>query len=180
MKPLTITGLALLFAVAIALEPAHGESNIDPSNEDKQFAWSETGAWINLEGDGANGVIVTPNYLAGFAWWQDFGWVNFGDGPPENDLHYSNATAEDFGVNNDGSGGLSGYAWSECCGWINFNTLAQGGSQVRISILTGEFSGYAWCEATGWIGFEGFPTHVARTAPENVGRSSTAAWYLYQ
>lgn len=141
------------------------QTNIDPDDTGNQYGWSESGGWMNLEGDVTSGVVVTPQFLSGFAWSEGFGWINFGDGSPDSGMAYSNATASDFGVNNDGQGNLSGFAWSESFGWINLDTTAGGGSRITINPQTGLFGGFAWTESTGWISFEGFPGDVARIVP---------------
>lgn len=160
---------------------SHGDTNIDPMATGNKYGWSTADRWLNLQGDLTSGVVVTPDYLYGYAWWQDFGWVHFGDGSPDNGIHYGNDAPTDYGVNNDGRGQLSGFAWSESCGWINFDTLASGGSRVRISPVSGGFSGYAWCEAGIWIGFTGFVDYAAATDPQNVIRRNPARhWPLYK
>jgi hypothetical protein len=63
---------------------------------------------------------------------------------------YGNTSATNYGVNNDGSGGLSGFAWSANAGWINFNPTHGG---VTVDPVTGGFEGYAWAENIGWIQF---------------------------
>jgi uncharacterized repeat protein (TIGR02543 family) len=65
---------------------------------------------------------------------------------------YLNTAANNYGVNNDGSGNLSGFGWSATAGWINFRPTH---GVVGIDPATGDFSGYAWSENAGWIRFAG-------------------------
>ena len=81
---------------------------------------------------------------------------------------YTNASASDFGVNHDGSGGLSGYAWGQNIGWLNFDTTGDGGSQVTVS-PDGAFSGYAWAQNVGWISFSsGYGAQLADTDGDTI------------
>ncbi|MDY6950446.1 MAG: hypothetical protein SWE60_02960, partial [Thermodesulfobacteriota bacterium] len=52
--------LAALFSAAILLCMMSCDENIDPDNDDSQYAWGENVGWINLEpeGDGGPGVEV--------------------------------------------------------------------------------------------------------------------------
>jgi hypothetical protein len=138
---------AIIILLAAANAPA--QTNVDPSATGNQFGWAENVGWANLEGDGANGVVVMPGGLAGFAWFENIGWVNFGNGS----FPYGQTSAVDFGVNHDGVGNLSGFAWGENVGWINFDTTGAGGSQVTINPATGLFDGHAWGENIGWVSF---------------------------
>jgi hypothetical protein len=110
--------------------------NIDPDDDDSQFAWGENAGWINFQPVYGPGVNVTDTDLSGLAWAENFGWLN---------LSPSSA-----GVVNDGYGNLSGYAWGENMGWVNFSPAGAG---VVIDPATGVFSGYAWGENIGWINF---------------------------
>ncbi|MCX6354058.1 MAG: hypothetical protein NTZ78_04020 [Candidatus Aureabacteria bacterium] len=92
---------------------------------------------------------IGSNILAGWIWLENCGWVCLGEGHPLNGEHYSNWSASDWGVNNDGQGNLSGFAWSEVSGWINFRT-----SHSRVHLdEPGQFYGYAWGENVGWMHF---------------------------
>ena len=50
--------------------------------------------------------------LAGYAWGENVGWINFDPNVP--------GDANDYGVTIDSEGNFSGYAWGENIGWINF------------------------------------------------------------
>jgi len=77
--------------------------NIVPGNIYARFF--DTDSLINFgltQGD----VTVTDDEIIGYAWAEDWGWINFAPALG--------------GVENDGDGNLSGFAWGETVGWINF------------------------------------------------------------
>jgi hypothetical protein len=129
--------------------------NIDPGNDNSQYAYGENIGWFNAEpsGDGGPGVEVEHNKLTGYMWLENIGWVSLSC------QNTSSCQTINFGVINDGSGQLSGYAWSENVGWINFSCLNKGNCDamnygVYIDTVSGEFSGLAWAENIGWINFD--------------------------
>lgn len=133
----------------IALAPISTAENIDPYDDNSQFAWGENIGWVNFEPSEGPGVTATDARLTGYAWAENIGWIN---------LSCRNAdtcvTAE-FGVSNDGLGNLSGFAWGENVGWINFNPVVPG-DPARYGVTiddNGNFSGWAWGENIGWIRF---------------------------
>lgn len=142
--------LSIIFSLALLFfcSAVYAAENIDPDNDDSQYAYGENVGWLNAEplGDGGPGVEVTDTALTGYMWCENIGWINLSP------VNYG-------GVFNDGSGNLSGYAWSENGGWISFScentdscdTAADYG--VTIDTATGEFSGFAWGENIGWINF---------------------------
>ncbi len=128
----------IFLALSLFLCPMRAiAENIDPDNNNSQYAYSENMGWLNTEPDGGFGVQVMDKKLMGYIWAENIGWICL------NPMDYG-------GVANDGRGHLSGYAWSENVGWINFNP-SNGG--VLIDPNTGVFSGYAWGENVGWISF---------------------------
>jgi hypothetical protein len=146
--------------VMVAATPAFAASNI--SSTDK-YAWGQNAGWQNAYADGTNGVVVTPDLLAGCIWCENVGWICVGGGTPVTPPHYSNTSAADYGVNHDGTGNLSGYGWGENIGWVAFDTSGTGGSRVTIN-PAGEFSGYAWSENIGWINMaSGYGVRLADT-----------------
>jgi hypothetical protein len=120
----------------------HAE-NIDPYNNDSQYAYGENVGWINFQPNEGPGVHVSSTKIVGYVWAENIGWIS---------LSCENTgTCETvgYGVINDGAGNLSGYAWAENIGWINFNPT---GGRVTIDD-NGNFNGYAWGENIGWINF---------------------------
>ena len=147
------TGLLLRLgccAVACLLTLAGARAlaeNIDPDNDNSQFAWGENIGWVNAEsgGDGGPGVQVEDDGLSGYMWGENIGWISL------HCLNEASCGTVDYGVLNDGAGNLSGLAWGENIGWVNFSPAT--GGRVTIDPSTGEFSGRAWSENTGWISF---------------------------
>jgi len=143
--------------------------------EGHNLIWGESIGWVNLRTAHAE-LKIGSNILAGWVWLENCGWVCLGEGRPLNWEHYSNRSACDWGVNNDGHGKLSGFAWSEVTGWINFRT---GHSRVYLN-ETSQFYGYAWGENVGWMHFgpggtvqylaKAYPGHWRKIGPESEGR----------
>ena len=90
-------------------------------------------------------MTVYDDYLKGFVWASNIGWLNVGAGTGS----YDNTTFDNYGVNNDGSGNLSGFGWSENAGWVSFSNVD---SQVTID-SEGNFSGYGYNANIGWTNF---------------------------
>lgn len=147
--------LAALCAAVIAIASAE---NIDPQNDNSQFAWGENVGWINAEPNatGNPGMQVSGTKVTGYMYGENIGWIN---------LHCENrgtCGAVQYGVTNDNLGNLGGYAWGENVGWISFcdqntpgtcNVGAASTYRVTIDPNTGIFAGYAWGENIGWISF---------------------------
>ncbi len=132
--------------------------NIDPANDDSQYAYAENVGWLNAEldtdGDGTpdEGVTVADFELTGWMWAENVGWISLSC------KNTGTCGVVDYGVENDGNGRLSGFAWAENVGWINFScdtldTCATTDYGVSIDASTGDFSGQAWGENIGWITF---------------------------
>lgn len=119
-----------------ATEVFSATGTIDPNNEGWSFAIipNQTETKLNFKCQNCN-VSVADNQLSGFAWSENFGWIN---------LNPTNG-----GVLNDGDGNLSGFAWGENAGWVNFNPNFGG-----VTIQDGFFYGSAWSENVGWIIFD--------------------------
>lgn len=150
------SAVPFLALVALCLLPAGVVSaeNIDPDNDDSQYAWSENVGWINAEpsGNGGPGIQVGDDELSGWMWGENIGWINLSC---KNRLSCASVV---YGVLNDGNGTLSGYAWAENIGWISFsctNTGSCGTANYGVTIddATGIFSGSAWAENVGWVSF---------------------------
>jgi len=140
---------AALAASAAVAAPAE---NIDPGEDEHQYAWGENVGWINAEpsGNAGPGVEVQDFQLAGWMWGENIGWISL------TCANTASCATASYGVANDGFGGLSGFAWSENGGWILFNpsTCAPDPTcGVRIDPATGYFNGRAWGENIGWVTF---------------------------
>jgi hypothetical protein len=110
-------------------------------------AYGANVGWVNFRGDVANGAVLGYTFCTGYVWSANCGWICLGNGPT-NGWHYSNAAANDWGVNHDGQGRLSGFAYGANIGWIQFE---QTNGRPRIDLLTGNLSGYAYGANVGWI-----------------------------
>ncbi len=130
------TMIALILGVSVLFCIAQYAPNIDPYDDDSQYAYGENIGWLNFEPSEGPGVTVTDTEVTGFVWAENIGWVNLAP-------NYG-------GVTNDRSGNLGGYAWGENVGWINFNPTGGG---VTID-NEGNFDGRAWGENIGWIHFQ--------------------------
>ena len=124
---LPAVALSALLMAAIAVASAE---NIDPVNDNSQFAWGENVGWINAEpsGPGGAGIQVASNKLTGYMYGENIGWIN---------LSCTNnntcGTTGNYGVTNNGQGKLGGYAWAENAGWISFSCLNTPASCASIS-----------------------------------------------
>ena len=125
--------------------------NIDPNNDDMQYAYGENVGWLNFEPDTGDGAQVAGDKLTGWVWAENIGWISLSC---ENT---SSCGTVSFGVTNDGAGNLSGYAWGENVGWISFscdNTASCVTADYGVTIdADSAFDGYAWAENVGWINF---------------------------
>lgn len=111
--------------------------------------------FISLQADATNGVAVGANFVEGFAYSGNVGWIFFGDGSPSNGIHYSNTNGSDTGVNvvnytSNPSGGeadLRGFAFGANIGWIQFEATGD----PRLELKTGTLRGFAYGANVGWI-----------------------------
>ena len=130
----------------VGLNNALAASNI---SESEKYAWSENVDWQNWRSYYAQATVET-NYLTGFVWAENIGWIKLGvdaGGP------YLNTDETNWGVNrNESDGTLSGYAWSENAGWINISPMYGGVTIDKNDPY--KFNGYAWSENVGWIHFQ--------------------------
>ncbi len=136
----------LFSLVLLLLYNGVSAENIDPDDDNSQYAWGENIGWLNLEpdGDGDLGVQVGEFKLTGYIWGENIGWIS---------LSCENTdTCEEnyYEVVNDGNGTLSGHAWGENTGWIDF-AASFGGVSID---ACGDFNGLAWGENIGWISFD--------------------------
>ncbi len=131
-------GLVLAAILVLSFASAYAE-NIDPNDNNSQYAYGENVGWFNFEPNVAGpnvGATVSSSKLTGFIWAENIGWINL-------------SPASYGGVVNDGAGNLSGYGWGENVGWINFGP-SYGGVTID---LDGDFDGWAWGENIGWLNF---------------------------
>jgi len=142
--------------------------------------WHAYGAnvgWLNARGDVSNGAVIGRSYCTGLVWSANCGWISLGNGPT-NGWRYSNASANDWGVNHDGLGRLRGLAYGANVGWISFET----NGDPRVSLLTGAMDGHAYGANVGWIGlsnaFAFVQTDRLDAGPDADGDGIPDAWEL--
>ena len=143
MKTKHLIGPVFIVSVLILCPANLCAENIDPNEDDSQYAYGENAGWLNFEPSQGDGTQVSQTQLTGYVWAENIGWINL-------------SPASYGGVLNDGGGNLYGYAWGENVGWINFDPNVPGDTNhygVTID-AEGNFDGWAWGENIGWIHFQ--------------------------
>ena len=130
-----IKNILLPLAVFVVFSNCYAE-NINPYDDDSQYAYGENIGWLNADPNTADGVQVASDKLTGYIWAENIGWINL-------------SPTSYGGILNDVAGVLSGFAWGENVGWINFNPV-NGGVTIDSD---GNFDGWAYGENIGWIHF---------------------------
>ena len=172
---------AILSLVVLSAPFVHATTNVDPVNK---YSWAGNIGWLNWAGDTVNGAVLVA-FTSGFVYSANTGWINLGDGSPDNGLQYSNTSAIDFGINIDSTSDpnfllMSGLAYSANVGWINFSVSPQTGAanRPRIERSTGKLLGYAWSANAGWLSLNSSPTaQVLVTIRTDV---LSKQWMLYR
>ena len=91
------TNTALILATLLALTARVGaQSTINSTNK---YAYGANTGWMDFRSSPTYGVAVGEVYLSGKIYAANFGWIRVGDGSPVNGHTYSNAAANDTGVN---------------------------------------------------------------------------------
>lgn len=141
----------IIMTIAAVIAGIGFAENVDPYDDESQYAYGENSGWLNFEPATGDGAQVTETALTGFVWAQNIGWISLSC---ENT---SSCGTVNYGLTNDGSGNLAGYAWSENVGWISFschNTSSCGTVSYGVTIDDrGSFAGWAWGENIGWLNF---------------------------
>ena len=159
--------LAIIVLSLLCCGSLHAE-NIDPYEDDSQYAYGENVGWLNFEPNTGDGAQVESDKLTGWVWAENIGWVSLSC---ENT---ASCPTVNYGVANDGSGNLSGYAWAENVGWINFDPTYGG---VTID-SQGNFDGYAWGENIGWINFALTEYYVKACVVTTEDLAEFVSWWL--
>jgi len=137
--------LALLFA--FSLQPLALLSAATTLNPTNHYAYGGNVGWVDGRGDTNNGAVIGEYVCSGSLYAANVGWISLGNGSPANGIQYQNASAGDYGVNQDGLGNLRGYAWGANIGWVTFESTGA----PRVDLVTGNFTGYAYSANCGWI-----------------------------
>src|SRR3990172_891230 len=102
--------LNIIFMIGISAEVVTAE-NIDPDNDDSQYAYGENVGHLNLKPASYGGVANDgAGNLSGYAWGENVGWINF--------------APTGGGVTIGSDGVFDGWAWGENIGWIHLKNLA--------------------------------------------------------
>jgi hypothetical protein len=112
-KKLRILGILIVFIISPALA-----ENIDPYEDNSQYAYSENTGWLNFEPATVDGAQVESEKLTGWVWAENIGWISFSCD------NSSSCGTVDYGVTIDEQGNFNGWAWSENVGWIHFNSAS--------------------------------------------------------
>ncbi|MEM1083449.1 MAG: hypothetical protein AAGI48_04960 [Verrucomicrobiota bacterium] len=162
----------MLILVTVALGAvAQAGSSIDPA---ARHSYGANIGWLDWQYDTSTpeGVTVSSYLLHGMIYSANVGWINTGAGTPANGRQYVQ-TAGEWGVNHDGSGGLTGYAYGANIGWISFDdNIAE---PPRVDLTTGAMSGYAYSANVGWISLDGL-TACIDTGPDTDSDGIADAW----
>ena len=147
-------------------------------NNGNQNAWGANIGWLDWRGDTNNGAVIGEYVCSGTIYAGNVGWINLGNGAPVNGLQYQNASANDFGVNQDGLGNLRGYAYGANVGWINFENTGS----PRVDLQSGQMTGYVYSANCGWIGLSNawamVQTDAIATGVDSDGNGLPDAWEI--
>jgi hypothetical protein len=144
---------AIIFSLFLFSTPVHAATNIN-SAVAEHWAWNDLIGWLDFYN--TQSIVVGPHTLTGYA--------NSSAGEISLDCHTTSrgdiCSQSNYGVTNNGAGGLSGWAWNDIYGWVSFDCHTDGvpssctTSGYRVTIDgDGNFSGWAWNDLIGWISF---------------------------
>ena len=152
------------------------QTTIDPVNK---YAWGANLGFTNWRPSDADGVVIGDNFCAAFIYAANVGWIHLGDGTPANGTAYSNASADDFGVNCTTTGAppgeklLRGFAYGANIGWVSFEPTGN----PRVILATGQLRGFVYSANCGWINLDDpnvyVQTGVATPTPTPTATPST-------
>ena len=76
-KKMGIMVLSIFVMIGMGVVTACAE-NIDPDNDDSQYAYGENVGYFNFEpgGNGGSGAEVTNSAVTGYVWGENIGWIN--------------------------------------------------------------------------------------------------------
>lgn len=146
----------VLLGGALATQASLADSTVHSTD---RHSYGANIGWLNWKWDLAapEGASLEPYLMRGRVYAANVGWIDLGDGAPDDGIFYSHKSG-DWGVNHDGSGGLSGWAYGANIGWIRFDPAQK--SPPRVDLGTGALSGFAYAANVGWISLEGVVTCV--------------------
>ncbi|HEU6449393.1 MAG TPA: thrombospondin type 3 repeat-containing protein [Verrucomicrobiae bacterium] len=151
----------LRLTAGVILLSAHLAFSTTTIDATSKYVYGANIGWMDWRGDIGNGAVIGEYVCSGYIYSANVGWINLGNGSPANGIHYQNAAAGDFGVNQDGLGNLTGYAYSANIGWINFE---QTYGKPRVDLFTGKLSGSVYSANCGWISLSNAAAYVQTVA----------------
>jgi hypothetical protein len=140
----SITAVVAVVLLSACITPCVAGTTVDATHHS---AYGANIGWFDARGDVTHGAVFGQAYCSGSVWSANCGWLGLGNGPT-NGWRYSNASADDWGVNHDDAGRLSGYAYGANIGWVVFE---QAFGRPRVDLRTGDLSGHVWSANVGWI-----------------------------
>jgi hypothetical protein len=133
--------------------------------------------WMNWRWSfsSAESPALSSNVLHGKVYCANTGWLDLGDGTPDDGIQYSQSNG-DTGVNHDGTGALTGFAYASSIGWVTFDQSWQ--NPPRLNLSSGLISGFAYSANTGWIRLDGLRTSLRHRDADlaGVGDGIDDAW----
>ena len=132
-------------------------TTIDSTNH---YAYGANIGWMDWRGDTNNSAVIGEYVCSGYIYAANVGWISLGNSSPPGGIYYSNTSAGDWGVNQDGSGNLRGFAYGANIGWIAFEATGV----PKVDLATGNFSGSVWSANCGWISLSNASAHVQTDA----------------
>jgi len=153
----TRTLLLALLGSTMGVHVSLADSTVHTSD---RHAYGANIGWTNWKWDTVtpDGASLEPYLLRGKIYAGNVGWIDLGDGAPADGVFYAQ-TGGEWGVNHDGSGGLTGWAYGANIGWIRFDPALPVGPP-RVDLGTGALSGHAYSSNVGWIDLAGVVTCV--------------------
>ncbi len=107
--------LVLSVGGVITARASTSNGTIDPNGQNYKYGWGDVVSWVNFGTSGGN-VHVLDDRLTGYAWSENFGWINM--------------SSTRAAVTNNAEGTLGGYAWGENFGYIPFTGVTIDSSGV--------------------------------------------------
>lgn len=159
------SSLHLLAVLAVGIVAAQAGSTIDSTSK---HSYGANIGWLDWKYDssGAEGVTVEAYRLSGKIYGANIGWIDTGNGSPASGMYYAQ-TGGEWGVNHDGTGGLTGYAYGANVGWIFFDSAIS--EPPRVDLVTGALSGFVYGANVGWISLAGVVTAIGMGPDDDNG-----------
>jgi len=149
-------GASIFISFLLPFHSARAATNVT-STPAFHWSWNDVISWTDWYN--TNSIVVSAHKLTGYAS-SSVGFIVL-DCATSASLGGSGCGGGNWGVSNDGGGGLSGWGWNDVIGWIGFCGTSGSGTpdcpnvaypyQVQINPNTGDFSNWAWNDLVGWI-----------------------------